>query len=75
MKDGGILRGVLGFGPAAAHPDLWLGAAQGPQVRRAGALHYPGVEGDPAGLWEVLQAGLALSEVPQPAAGDLPRCA
>lgn len=37
------MRGVLGFGPRAAHPGLWLRVALGPRVHPAGALHDPGV--------------------------------
>ena len=55
----GILGRVLGFRPVAAHPVCgsgWLGA----QVRPLELCMIQGWEAAPAGLWEVLQAGLAL---------------
>ena len=55
----GILGRVLGFRPVAAHPVCgwgWLGA----QVRPLELCMIRGWEAAPAGLWEVLQAGLAL---------------
>lgn len=53
------MRGVLGFGPVAAHLACGWGRL-GAQVRPLELCTIWGWEGAPVGLWEVLQAGLAL---------------